>query len=268
MLENMDSNIGRLRAYLQELGEDENTVYVFMSDNGADNNEQDKIFPEYYKKNFDLSYERMGLKGSYANYGPGWASASGAPLTGFKASASEGGMRVPFIIHYPKRLQKAVTTAAFAYVTDITPTLLDLAGVALPQDTYAGRKVYPPMGKSMRPLLEGKEPRVHGANDVAAYELAGSAAIFRGDYKLLKNNPPYGDRTWRLYNIVEDPVEANDLSKKKPELYQEMLEAYATYAKEVNLIEVPADYDVLEQLQKNVDRNNVKEKTDKVPQLD
>ena len=130
MLENVDANMGRLMAYLEEIGEADNTVIVFMSDNGADNNEQDKIFPEWYAANFDLSYERMGLKGSYVNYGPGWAGASGAPLTLFKGAASEGGLRVPLIISGPAGIQSGVTTDAFAFVTDITPTLLELAGVS------------------------------------------------------------------------------------------------------------------------------------------
>ena len=76
---------------------------------------------------------RWACEGSYVNYGPGWAGASGTPLHLFKASASEGGMRVPFIVHYPGKLQKAKRADAFAYVSDVTPTLLELAGGARPR---------------------------------------------------------------------------------------------------------------------------------------
>jgi arylsulfatase len=268
MLENVDANMGRLMAYLEEIGEADNTVIVFMSDNGADNNEQDKIFPEWYAANFDLSYERMGLEGSYVNYGPGWAGASGAPLTLFKGAASEGGLRVPLIISGPAGIQGGVKTDAFAFVTDITPTLLELAGVSAPTGSYGGKDVHSINGKSMLSFLRGEKDGVHGPDDVVAYEMAGSAAVFRDGYKLLRNNPPFGDRQWRLYRSVEDPVEANDLAPARPELFAEMVAAYDRFAEEVKLIEVPDDYNPLMQIQKNVARNQGKEMTDKVPVLD
>ena len=268
MLENVDGNIGRLMAYLEEIGEADNTVIVFMSDNGADNNEQDKVFPEWYAANFDLSYEKMGLKGSYVNYGPGWAGASSTPFTLFKGAASEGGMRVPLIITGPAKIQSGEITDAFAFVTDITPTLLDLAGVTAPTGSFAGKEVHPINGKSMLSFLRGEKDGVHGADDVVAYEMAGSAAVFRDGNKLLRNNPPFGDKQWRLYRPVEDPVEANDLAQAEPELLAELLAAYDRFSEEVNLIEVPDDYNPVKQIQKNVARNQGKEVTDKVPLLD
>jgi arylsulfatase A-like enzyme len=268
MLENVDTNMGRLMAYLEDIGEVDNTVIVFMSDNGADNNEQDKIFPEWYAKNFDLSYERMGLKGSYTNYGPGWAGASSTPLNLFKASASEGGMRVPFIVNYPRAKRRGVTTGAFAYVTDITPTLLELAGVQKPAGSYGGREVHPITGKSMLSFLRGEQDEVHGPRDVVAYELAGSAAVFRGNHKLMRNNPPFGDKQWRLYRTDNDAVEASDLASAEPELLAELSAAYDRYAREVNLIEVPDDYNPVVQVQKNAQRNQGEEATDEVPVLD
>jgi arylsulfatase len=264
MLENLDDGIGHLKAYLKEIGELDNTLFIFVSDNGADNNEQDKVFPEWYAANFDMSYENMGLKGNYMNYGPGWAGASSTPLFMFKASASEGGMRVPFIVSGPG-LQKGEKTNAFAYVADITPTLLDLANVAYPKGSYNGREVHPITGRSMLSFLKGEQSYVHTQDDPVAYELAGSAAVFLGDHKLMKNNPPFGDKKWRLYNINEDPTERNDLSEQEPELFAKMMAAYEKYANDVNLIEVPDDYNPLVQVQKNVARNKAKEATDVVP---
>jgi arylsulfatase len=268
MLEAVDANIGRLLAYLEEIGEADNTVMIVVSDNGADNNEQDKTFPEWYAKNFDMSYEAMGLPGSYVNYGPGWAGASGTPLHLFKGSASEGGMRVPFIVHYPGKLQKAKLTDAFAYVSDVTPTLLELAGAPAHDGSYGGRKVQEITGKSMVSFLQGDADRIHGPNDAVAYELAGSAAVFRGDYKMMRNNPPFGDKKWRLYRYQDDPLELDDRAESEPKRFAEMQAAYNAYAKEVSLIEVPDDYNPLTQLQKNVNRNQGKEQTKKVPALD
>ena len=268
MLENVDANLGRLLAYLEEIGEADNTMILFTSDNGADNNEQDKVFTEWYAKNFDLSYEAMGKPGSYVNYGPGWAGVSDTPLTLFKGSASEGGMRVPMIVHYPAGIRSGVTTDAFAYVSDITPTLLEVAGVAAPSGSYDGRDVHPINGKSMLPFLRGDAAEVHAGDDPVAYELAGSAAVFLGKHKLIRNNPPFGDKQWRLFRIDQDPIEVNDLSGAEPELYAEMMAAYERYSEEFKLIEVPEDYNPILQIQKNVARNQGEEVTDKVPELD
>ena len=268
MLEAVDANVGRLLAYLEEIGEADNTVIIIASDNGADNNEQEKIFPEWYAKNFDLSYKAMGLEGSYVNYGPGWAGASGTPLHLFKGAASEGGMRVPFIVHYPARLPKGKLTDAFAYVSDITPTLLELAGAPGHDGSYAGRKVHKISGKSMVGFFSGDADRIHDPKATIAYELAGSAAVFRGDYKLMRNNPPFGDKKWHLYRYTDDPLELDDRAEAEPKRFAEMQAAYDAYAKEVNLIEVPDDYNPVVQIQKNVDRNQGKELTKKVPMLD
>jgi hypothetical protein len=98
--------------------------------------------------------------------------------------------------------------------------------------------------------------------------LAGSAAVFRGNYKLLKNNPPFGDRRWRLYDINVDPTEVSDLSEQNPELAKQMRADFDRYAESVNLIPVPDDYNPLTQLQKNKERNQVQEANIKVPVID
>lgn len=264
MLESLDDGVGRLMTYLEEIGEADNTLIILKSDNGADNNEQDVVFAEWYAENFDLSYEAMGLKGSYMNYGPGWAGASGTPLFLFKGSASEGGMRVPFIVSGPG-VQKGVTTDKFAYVSDITPTLLELAGVAQPNGDHKGRKVSPISGTSMLSFLKGDADEVHPPNDPVAYELAGSAAVFQNGYKLHKNNPPFGDRQWRLYRPLEDPTESNDLAEQFPDVLNDMIASYEDYASEVGLIEVPEDYNPVLQVQKNVAKNQAEEILDEVP---
>jgi arylsulfatase A-like enzyme len=264
MLENVDDNMGRLMAYLEEIGEADNTVIVVVSDNGADNNEQDRAFPEWYGANFDMSYERMGLPGSYMNYGPGWAGASSTPLTLFKGSAWEGGMRVPLIVSGPG-VRSGSTTDAFAYVSDIPPTILALAGVAQPSGSYDGREVQPITGKSMVDFWAGTADQVHDSDNAVAYELAGSAAVFRGQYKLVKNNPPFGDRQWRLYRYIVDPTETYDLSNEEPEILASLIAEYDRYAEAVNLIEVPDDYNPVAQVQKNVERNQAEEVLDKVP---
>jgi arylsulfatase A-like enzyme len=268
MLDNVDENIGRLQDYLTEIGEAENTIFVILSDNGADNNEQDKVFPEWYAENFDLSFERMGLDGSYVNYGPGWAGASGSPLTLFKGAASEGGLRVPLIISGPAGIGRGTITDAFGFVTDIAPTLLEVASAAPAAENRGGKKVHPIDGKSMLSLLRGEQDFVHGPGEVVAYEMAGSVAVFRDGYKLTRNNPPFGNRQWRLYRSNEDPTEVNNLADDKPEIVAQLIAEYDRFSREVGLIEVPDDYHVMNQLQKNVARNQIDEVLDKVPLAD
>ena len=98
--------------------------------------------------------------------------------------------------------------------------------------------------------------------------MAGSTAIFRGPYKLTRNNPPFGDKQWRLYRPLEDPTEVKDLAGSNPKLLAELKAEYARFSKEVNLIEVPDDYNPIKQIQKNATRNQGKEMTDRVPLLD
>jgi arylsulfatase len=246
MLEYMDLSIGRVIDHLRERGMLDNTVVVFLSDNGGEAAQLVPMFPEYYAKNFDLSYEHLGEKGSYSEYGPGWAATSMTPFSNFKGSAAEGGVRAPFIIRYPKVVQEGGRSDRFAYVLDVVPTLLDLAGVAVPSNDKA-----PPSGRSMVGLLSGKETLVHPADESIGYEAAGGAAVYRGDDKLVRSVPPYGDGKWRLYDLRIDPTESHDLSGTQPDLASLMRAAYASYVARNGVIEVPDDYDVLGQARKN-----------------
>lgn len=255
MLDSMDQNIGKVIDYLKETNQYDNTVVMFVSDNGADFLEQEKITPQYYKDNFDLSYEELGEKGSYSNYGPGWASAANGPLTNFKGSAGEGAMRVPFIVKMPN--SKAIKIDEFAYVTDITPTILDIAGIEEHGTTYKGREVAAIDGVSMLAILNGEQDYIHADDEVIGYELAGSVAIFKGDYKVMKNSSFFGDGKWRLFNIKLDPTESFDLSEEYPEIFEELKIEYKNYVEKYKVIEVPEDYDIIEQLKKNYARKDL-----------
>jgi arylsulfatase A-like enzyme len=243
MLTAMDSAVGRVVASLEADGRLDDTLVVFMSDNGADAAELDLASPDYYRRNFDLSTERLGLRGSYSSYGAGWASASMSPLRAFKGSSYEGGMRVPFIARWPARIRAGTLSHAFGFVTDFTPTVLAAAGFRSPASLR---------GADMLPLLAGRSNHIHGSDEVICYELAGSAAVFRGDLKLARNIPPFGDRRWRLYDLAADPGETTDISV--PGAAAELEAAYREYAARVGVVEAPADYSPLEQLARNTRR--------------
>ncbi len=253
MVDNLDGNIGRLIQHLKNIGEYENTIFVFMSDNGAASHDfaaGHKEFEEWFKKEgIDNSYENIGNANSFVAYGKGWADVSATPFFGFKGRVYEGGIRVPIIFHYPKAIKQGTNRTAFATVMDIKPTLLDYAGVRHPS-TFKGHQILPMDGRSLRPLLEGRANRVYGENDAVGFELFGDGnrALFMGDWKVIRVNKPYGDNQWRLFNVVEDPRELNDLSKQYPDKLSKMISLYEDYEKRKGVVYFDNDPDAVRDL--------------------
>lgn len=225
MLSNADQQIGRLREHLRQTGQLDDTVFIVMSDNGADPFELSKLnlpFRLWYRLNYALGVDDLGGKGSYVHYTQDWAEVSNTPFALFKGNAREGGMRVPFIVHWPARIQGGRITDQFAYVTDFLPTVLDIAGIALPGDEYRGKALHRPTGTSLLPYLEGKADAVHEPTQVTGFESTGGFAIFRGDFKLVRDGPPFSDGAWHLYNLRQDPTESRDLATSEPALFNEL----------------------------------------------
>ncbi len=246
MLEYMDMSIGRVLEHLKRKGMLDNTIVIFMSDNGGEAHELMDHFPEYYAKNFNLTYEHLGQKGSFVEYGPAWANVSMTPFSSFKSSASEGGVRAPFIVSYPKAVPMGQRTDVFASVVDVVPTLLEFAKVKPSSSSI------PFAGRSMVSLLSGASAQLYPGNVSISQELSGGAAVYQGDYKLVRNIPPYGDRKWHLYNLRADPTESEDLASAEPDRVKSMSEAYAEYVSKNGVIEVPDDYDIATQAMKNM----------------
>ena len=249
MAEAMDHEIGRLVAHLKARGQFDNTVFVFLSDNGSDPADPLKIPASraYVSMNYDTQAPMRGGKGTFSANGPSWASATVAPLQGYKYFAGEGGLRVPLVISGIPGMAKDQLSLAFTHVTDIVPTLLDAVGIPNHQGSYQGKAVEPLIGRSMLPMLLGQSKTVHSAEQAIGYELAGSAALFKGDYKLVKNIAPLGDGQWRLYHLLSDPGEVHDMAASQPERFQAMLADYEAYAQANGVLPIPQDFD----LQKN-----------------
>lgn len=254
MLDSADQHIGRFRDYLKRTGQLDNTVFVVMSDNGADPFELNNLnlpFKLWYRVNYALGIDTLGQKGSYVHYGQDWAEVSNTPFASFKGTSAEGGMRVPFIVSYPERIKPGGMTDQFAYVTDFLPTMLDIAGIPMPGDVYKGKKLNRPTGTSMLPYLEGHAPSIHPADYSVGFEATGAGALFFGDYKISRNVAPFFDGQWHLYDIKSDPTESRDLSAEKPELMKTMLAKYDDYIRQNGVINPPAGYNPLFQLLKN-----------------
>jgi arylsulfatase/uncharacterized sulfatase len=251
----MDREIGRLVAHLKATGDYDNTIFVFLSDNGGEaldpmGSPFNRTIARYY---YDQSITRQGRPGSLTAIGTSFASAVSAPLRGYKFTASEGGLRVPLIIAWPGNpaIKAGSVAGGFAHVTDLAPTLLALTGVSGQQGVFAGRKVEPMTGYSLAPLLTGAAPGVHPANTPLGYELSGNAVVFKDDYKLVKNLPPYGDGSWALYDIVRDPGETTDLSAADPARFKAMQADYADYARREQVLPMPPGYRAPKQVQDN-----------------
>lgn len=147
-------------------------------------------------------------------------------------------MRVPLIVAgKPLQLNEKRLSESFSFVTDISPTIIDIAGAAYPDDA---KKLV--IGRSLLPLVKGEVQTIYGPDDAVGYELGGNAALFRGDYKLVKITGKIADGQWHLYNIAKDPGETQDLSATIPALHAEMLAQYAQYAQDNHVLEMPDNY--------------------------
>ncbi|MBL9067256.1 MAG: arylsulfatase [Sphingopyxis sp.] len=247
----MDREVGRLVAHLKATGDYDNTIFVFLSDNGAEPTNpfgslRNRLFLDMQ---YDLSTANIGRRGSFSAIGPGWASAAASPLSGYKFSATEGGLRVPLIVTWPgnKQVQAGAIRHGLAHVTDILPTLTELAGVAGHGGRWQGKDVEPVTGRSLVPMLTGATDSVHGDTPLG-YELSGNAALFKGDYKLVRNLAPTGDGKWRLFDLKSDPGETRDLAAAQPERFAAMLADYRAYAKANGVLAMPAGYTANEQI--------------------
>ncbi|HRK67243.1 MAG TPA: arylsulfatase, partial [Hyphomonas sp.] len=185
---------------------------------------------------YHLDLKGMGEKGSWGFIGPEWAMAAASPFDMFKFLGAEGGIRVPFIVS-GAGVPEGARFDARIHVTDITPTLLAMAGAA---ETFEGAK--PMTGRSLLPLLNGSADAVRAADEAIVIEVSGNAAVVKGDYKLTRNQKPHGDAQWRLYNIAQDPGEVHDLSASLPEVREDLLAEYAAFSQRVGVLEVPEGY--------------------------
>lgn len=249
MLEAMDHHIGRLVDHLKANNQFDSTVFIITSDNGPE--PSDPVHAPgmnlwMMTHGYDWRLENLGEKGSLGYIGPEWAAAAATPGKHFKFYTSQGGLHVPFVISGPG-IKSGYHLTATSFVTDVTPTILELAGVSV---TPLADEIEI-HGKSLVPALSGKSDTVRGPDEAVATEVAGNAALYRGTYKIVRYAPPRGDNKWHLYDLSNDPGETQDLSTEKPELFSSMLADYAAYEKRMGVLPLPPGYDVQQQVASN-----------------
>ena len=238
MIDYLDEQVGRVIDLLKETGQYDNTMILFLSDNGSEwkfIEQYSPNSPAYVAKTFDMSFESIGKPGSAESIGPGFAQACMSPFKFYKEETGEGGIRTPTIIKWNKMDSKrvgSINTRAIGHVKDFAPTIYDMAGIEYPT-TLNGNKLQELSGVSMVPFLKGESEDIE--TGYLGWELHGAKAIRKGDWKILWNKK---EEKWELYNLKTDLGETKDISKENPELFEEMKGYWDEYKKNNNVIQI------------------------------
>ena len=248
MLDAMDFHIGRLIAYLKEQGLYENTIFIVTADNGPEGNDpsEHEAWRNWLKTtSYNRDYETLGGEDSYVFIGTEFAQATASPSHLFKFHMSEGGLRVPLIISGPGI--KSGLNENFTFVTDIAATLNDIVFGTVDERI---------IGKSLRDALAGSTEKVYSDSEAVGLEVTGNSALFKGDFKIVRNRPPNGSNKWELFNISDDPGETNNLANDMPEKLMELIAAYDKYVETNGVIELPPDYNWADEMLTNTLKRN------------
>ena len=234
MLDAMDFHLGRFINYLKEEGLYENTIFIVTADNGPEGNDptEHKAWRDWFKTTiYDRDYETLGDQDSYVFIGTEFAQAMASPSHLYKFHMSEGGLRVPLIISGPDI--SIGKNHNFTFVTDIAATISDIVFNEIDQRI---------IGKSLKNSLAGSNTENYMETESIGLEVTGNSALFKGNFKIVRNRPPNGSNTWNLYNLSNDPGETLDLAQLLPEKLDELIKDYEVYVKKNGVIELPQDY--------------------------
>jgi arylsulfatase A-like enzyme len=245
LVENLDYHTGRLINYLKQIGEYENTIFLVFGDNGAEGTDLFAMiagtpgtlnFLFASSKWSQTNPNAWGDPGSYCAYGPMWAQVSMTPFSQYKGWLADGGIRNGLIVSGPiVKRPKGSINQALMHVSDIVPTLLEVAGTSYPK-THDGKDLPPLIGKSWVPMLAGKEESPRTEKDYIAWEIFGNHAVLEGEWKLRWEYKPFGTGEWELYNLKTDPAERKDLVAERPDKVKELTALWDDYVRANNVI--------------------------------
>ncbi|QKJ28561.1 arylsulfatase [Mucilaginibacter mali] len=243
MIDRMDQGIGRIIKTLKETGQLDNTLIIFLSDNGASSDDAQKYLPGndrpgetrtgqkiIYPANKDVN---AGPETTFASADEMWSNVANVPFRYWKTEPFEGGICTPMIAYWPAGLKtpKGSVTTQMGHVMDFMATFAELAGTTYPTE-FEGRKITPTSGISLVPILKGKKRQGH---DYLFFEHIGRRAVIHGDWKLLAlNNAP-----WELYNLKEDRSEMHDLITEHPDIAENLTKAWQEWANSHNVLPKP-----------------------------
>jgi arylsulfatase len=243
MIDRMDQGIGRIIQVLKETGELQNTIILFLSDNGASPEDCARYGPGFdrpgqtrdgRKIHYPVNKDSLpGPQNTFASIGERWANVANTPYRYAKAQSYEGGIRTPMIAFWPNGIKsKGGFTNQLGHVMDLMPTFLQVAEASYPK-TYNGHMITPYTGTSLLPAFEGNEKKI----PATLYNEHFNARYIRdGEWKLVSLA---NDTTWRLYNINQDESELNDLSHQYPEVVSRLAEQWRVWANTHNVFPKP-----------------------------
>ena len=224
MVDRMDQNIGRVFQTLKENNAWDNTLILFLSDNGG-------CAEDISGRNLNDPSVPIGARGSYVAYRKPWAVASNTPFRRYKQWTEEGGIATPLIAHWPAGIsRKNEWVQPYAHVVDIMATCAEVAGIPYPT-TYQGHLIKPQRGQSLLPLLTGDS--LPTPSRPLYWEHFGNQAMRQGPWKLISHGPDY---QWSLFNMREDPTELHDVAVEYPRVLQEMAKEYEDWASAVGVV--------------------------------
>jgi arylsulfatase len=245
-VESMDRGIGRILDTLRSTGTEDNTMVMFLSDNGGcaeflkeDGNEA--TWPGFYRHTAppgatctvgNIEGLPPGPATTFMSYDLPWAHVSNSPFRLYKHWVHEGGIATPCVVQWPQgvRAQGGFTHRP-CHVMDIMATCIDIAGAAYPAE-HGGRAVTPMEGESFLPLLQGRDQR---REQPLFWEHEGNAAVRDGEWKLVRKHP--GE--WELYNMHEDRTERHDLAPKHAPQASRMIRQYDEWAARCGVLDWP-----------------------------
>ena len=206
MVDRVDQNVGRLVQRLKEQGKLDNTLIMFMADNGgcAENPKKEDADPN----------ASMGSAESFLSYGSGWATVSDTPLRKWKQDSFEGGISTPLVVHWPVGIKPQTGwNREPTHLVDIMPTVLSVTGATYPGESKQ-TKVSPMNGVSLVPAFKGEGI---GRTNPLFFQFGKGSAIRDGRWKLVRNSP-----IWELYDMAADRSETSELAVQHPDVVQRL----------------------------------------------
>ncbi|GGB95764.1 arylsulfatase [Dyadobacter sediminis] len=227
MVDRVDQNIGKLREKLKALRKDQNTLIIFISDNGAQGG-YSGASPRRPQRNSGPA----GTAGSYVYQDQPWAYVSNTPHASYKNNMHEGGISAPFIAWFPKQIKANRIVKGTGHLIDLAPTFYELAKAAYPA-TNAGVNTNPLPGKSLVPALTGKTEQVERAEPIC-WERAGNRAVRKGKWKIVSSYPSYA---WELYDLEKDRGETSNLAASRTDIVNELSADYFRWAEKTGVVD-------------------------------